>query len=62
MGGFVHCEAADTVPGIRRLKQIGAAKGYPVIPGHDPDAWPALLAELTPGVAPLFRPDGRPAA
>ena len=53
VGGFVHCEAADTLPGIRRLKQIGAAKGYPVIPGHDPDVWPALLAELTPGVAPL---------
>ena len=34
--------------GIRRLKQIGAAKGYPVIPGHElPDVWPALLAELT---------------
>jgi glyoxylase-like metal-dependent hydrolase (beta-lactamase superfamily II) len=55
VGGFVHCEAADTVPGIRRLKQIGAAKDYPVIPGHDPDVWPALMAELAPSVTPLQR-------
>jgi glyoxylase-like metal-dependent hydrolase (beta-lactamase superfamily II) len=53
VGGFVHCEAADTVEPIRRLKAIAAAKGYPVIPGHDPEVWPALCAELTPGVEPL---------
>jgi N-acyl homoserine lactone hydrolase len=53
VGGFVHCEAPDTVPGIRRLKQIGAAKGYPVIPGHDPDVLPALMAKLAPGMAAL---------
>jgi N-acyl homoserine lactone hydrolase len=46
VGGFVHCEAADTLVGIRRLKQIAAATGYRLIPGHDPDVWPALVREL----------------
>jgi glyoxylase-like metal-dependent hydrolase (beta-lactamase superfamily II) len=53
VGGFVHCEAADTLPAIRLLKAIAAERGYPVIPGHDPDVWPALCAALSPGVAPL---------
>ena len=47
VGGFVHCEAADTLVGIRRLKQIAAATGYRLIPGHDPDVWPALVRELS---------------
>jgi glyoxylase-like metal-dependent hydrolase (beta-lactamase superfamily II) len=55
VGGFVHCEAADTVPAIRLLKAIAAERGYPVIPGHDPDVWPALCEALSPGVAPLVR-------
>ena len=38
--------AARQRGGIRRLKQIAAASGYPVIPGHDPVAWPALTKEL----------------
>jgi glyoxylase-like metal-dependent hydrolase (beta-lactamase superfamily II) len=53
VGGFVHCEAADTVAPIRRLKEIAAARGYPIIPGHDPDVWPSLMRALTPGVEPL---------
>jgi glyoxylase-like metal-dependent hydrolase (beta-lactamase superfamily II) len=53
VGGFVHCEAADTVAPIRRLKEIAAAKGYPIIPGHDPDVWPSLMSALTPEVEPL---------
>jgi glyoxylase-like metal-dependent hydrolase (beta-lactamase superfamily II) len=48
VGGFVHCEAADTIAAIRRLKQIAAETGYRLIPGHDPDVWPTLLAELAP--------------
>jgi hypothetical protein len=46
-GGFVHFEAGDTVAAIRRLKAIGAARGYPVVPGHEPNAWPALTLQLT---------------
>jgi N-acyl homoserine lactone hydrolase len=53
VGGFVHCQAADTLPAIRRLKAIAAERGYRLIPGHDPEVWPALLSELAPGVAPL---------
>ena len=42
---------------IRRLKQIATERGYRLIPGHDPEVWPALLAELTPDVEP-FVPAG----
>jgi glyoxylase-like metal-dependent hydrolase (beta-lactamase superfamily II) len=56
VGGFVHCEADDTVPPIRRLKEIAAATGYRLIPGHDPDVWPALIAELTPGASVVHPP------
>jgi hypothetical protein len=55
VGGFVHCEAHDTIAPIRELNRIAAERGYRLIPGHDPDVWPALLAELTPGVEPLVR-------
>jgi glyoxylase-like metal-dependent hydrolase (beta-lactamase superfamily II) len=46
VGGFVHCEAQDTLAAILRLKAIGAERGYPVVPGHDPVAWPALTVAL----------------
>ena len=37
---------------IRKLKRIAAERGYRLVPGHDPDAWPALTAELArPGPA-----------
>jgi N-acyl homoserine lactone hydrolase len=54
VGGFVHCQAEDTIEPIRHLKRIAAARGYRVIPGHDPDVWPTLIEELTPG-APVPR-------
>ena len=47
-GGFVHCTAADALQPILRLKAIAAERGLPLVPGHDPDAWPALTAELSP--------------
>jgi N-acyl homoserine lactone hydrolase len=53
VGGFVHCEAEDTLAPIRMLKTIAAERGYRLIPGHDPKVWPALLEELAPGVTPL---------
>jgi N-acyl homoserine lactone hydrolase len=55
VGGFVHCEAEDTIAPIRRLNTIAADSGYRLIPGHDPVVWPALLEELTPDVEPLVR-------
>lgn len=48
-GGFVHCTADVPLASLLRLKSIAAEHGYPVIPGHDPDAWPALTAKLLPG-------------
>lgn len=38
-----HDEAVES---IRRLKAIGAERGYRVIPGHDPDVWPAFTTDM----------------
>jgi glyoxylase-like metal-dependent hydrolase (beta-lactamase superfamily II) len=46
VGGFVHCEAQDTIAPIRRLKAIAAELGHRIVPGHDPVVWPELTAEL----------------
>lgn len=43
-GSFVNDEA-EAVEAIRRLKAIAAEKDYRLIPGHDPDVWPAFTAE-----------------
>jgi hypothetical protein len=32
----------ETVEPIRRLKTLAAAKGYELVPGHDPVVWPQL--------------------
>ncbi len=31
---------------IRRMKAIAAERGYRMLPGHDPDVWPAFTREL----------------
>lgn len=49
VGGFINCRAEDTIEPIRRLKAIAAEKGYRLVPGHDPEVWPAFTQEL--GVA-----------
>lgn len=46
VGGFIDCEPEQTVEAIRRLKAIAAEKGYRVLPGHDPDVWPAFTTGL----------------
>jgi N-acyl homoserine lactone hydrolase len=43
VGGFVHCEAQDTLDSILKLKAVAARHGYPIFPGHDPEVWPQLL-------------------
>jgi N-acyl homoserine lactone hydrolase len=45
-GGFVHCSAEDARAPILRLKAIAAERGLPLVPGHDPEVWPALTAQL----------------
>jgi glyoxylase-like metal-dependent hydrolase (beta-lactamase superfamily II) len=46
IGGRVHATPEETLEPIRRLKAIAAEKGYRLVPGHDPDVWPALTGEL----------------
>jgi glyoxylase-like metal-dependent hydrolase (beta-lactamase superfamily II) len=46
VGGMIGVPPEVTVQQIRRLKAIAAERGYRLIPGHDPVAWPALAAEL----------------
>jgi N-acyl homoserine lactone hydrolase len=41
---------------IRKLKRIAAERGYRLVPGHDPDVWPALTAQLAGGARPAARP------
>jgi len=38
-----HDEAVES---IQRLKAIGAERGYRVIPGQDPNVWPAFTADM----------------
>ena len=45
VGTTVDVDPAATVESIRRLKSIAAARGYRLVPGHDPDVWPAFTAE-----------------
>ncbi|GAA4725143.1 N-acyl homoserine lactonase family protein [Phytohabitans rumicis] len=46
IGSYIGVTPEETVAQIRRLKQIAARRGYPVIPGHDPVAWPTLTRDL----------------
>jgi glyoxylase-like metal-dependent hydrolase (beta-lactamase superfamily II) len=46
VGTTVDVDPEATVESIRRLKSIAAARGYRVVPGHDPDVWPSFTAEL----------------
>lgn len=46
-GGFVHCSAEEARRPILRLKALAAERGLALVPGHDPEVWPALTAELS---------------
>lgn len=45
-GGMVNTTPAQGIESIRRLKSIAAQKGYQLVPGHDPVAWPAFTKQL----------------
>jgi glyoxylase-like metal-dependent hydrolase (beta-lactamase superfamily II) len=52
VGGRIGASPEQSVAQIRKLKRIASELGYRLVPGHDPDAWPALTAELaSPGRA-----------
>ena len=42
----MRCEAQDALDSLLRLKAIAAERGLTLVPGHDPVAWPALVAAL----------------
>jgi len=44
--GYFAGDEEQAIESIRRLKAIAREKGYRVIPGHDPDVWPAFTAEM----------------
>ena len=46
IGVRVDVPPEATIEPIRRLKRIAAERGFAVIPGHDPHAWPRLTDEL----------------
>lgn len=45
-GGFVHCTAEDARQSLLRVKKVADEYGYPIVPGHDPVAWPAFTEQL----------------
>lgn len=46
-GSVATGDEEEAVASILRLKAIAAERGYRVIPGHDPEVWPAFTAELS---------------
>jgi N-acyl homoserine lactone hydrolase len=47
VGGRIGASPEVSVAQIRKLKRIAAARGYRLVPGHDPVVWPALTAKLS---------------
>lgn len=46
VGGAVGVDPHETVEPIRRLKALARERRYTLVPGHDPDVWPALTQAL----------------
>ena len=46
VGGRVDATPEETVEQIRRLKALAAARGYELVPGHDPVVWPRFTADM----------------
>ena len=42
VGGLIDATPEESVEQIRKLKRLAAERGYQLIPGHDPVAWPRL--------------------
>ena len=58
VGGRIEAGPEVSVAAIRRLKALAAQRGYPLVPGHDPQVWPVLTDELAQRFG---RPAHRPA-
>ncbi|MDV8070714.1 N-acyl homoserine lactonase family protein [Rhodococcus sp. IEGM 1366] len=46
LGGFIGSDPSITIPPIRKLKALAMERGFILVPGHDPNVWPALTASL----------------
>jgi glyoxylase-like metal-dependent hydrolase (beta-lactamase superfamily II) len=46
VGGRIEAGPEVSVAAIRRLKALASERGYLLVPGHDPQVWPALTAEV----------------
>ncbi|MER5183907.1 N-acyl homoserine lactonase family protein [Streptomyces sp. NPDC002896] len=46
-GTAIGVEPAATLEPILRLKRLAAERGYQLVPGHDPVAWPELMRRQT---------------
>jgi N-acyl homoserine lactone hydrolase len=46
VGFSVGVPPASTLEPLLRLKAIAREKGYRLVPGHDPDVWPAFTTEM----------------
>jgi N-acyl homoserine lactone hydrolase len=53
-GGFVHCTAEHARRSLLRVKQVAAEYGYPIVPGHDPVAWPEFTRQIAEGARAEF--------
>jgi N-acyl homoserine lactone hydrolase len=56
IGGRVDASPEEAVGQIRRLKAIAAEKGYEVVPGHDPVAWPEFTEAMAERFGELIPP------
>jgi N-acyl homoserine lactone hydrolase len=46
VGSFIDCPPEQSIEAIVRLKAIADERGFRVVPGHDPEVWPAFTAGL----------------
>jgi N-acyl homoserine lactone hydrolase len=46
VGGLIDAQPEESVEVIRRLKSLATARGYRLVPGHDPEVWPELTEQL----------------
>ncbi|MCW2689300.1 MAG: beta-lactamase domain protein, partial [Mycobacterium sp.] len=53
IGGYIDVQPEETIEPIRRLKSLAKEKGYPLIPGHDPQVWPELTEHFHERFGPI---------
>lgn len=54
-GGLIESTPERGLASVMRVKEIAAARGFPIVPGHDPVVWPELVraAGGTPPESPV---------